>query len=242
MICYSLVFEDSHDCLERLRHLSDIPIELVLRSEDFRDLGVFDVTEPLLDAGANVVAVKIAESYDGFTEDEVQKAVILTDEASADYMVIPVSTENFDCVTNALSCFFRSAAAYAKKVVLEPSRDTLPRLSEFVSEFLGGVFKYSISPVPHLTTSEVLRLSLSHLGQLAAVKLVSFTKSGRATRITGAADLNVFTIVKELVERGYDGLFVIDYEPRGLVLPPQLVREDYNLLQQFIRSIVEKSR
>lgn len=236
------MFEDSCDRLERLRCFSDIPIELVLRGEDFRDLGVLDITEPLLDAGAQIVAVKIIESYDGFTDDDVQKAMILTDEAKADYTVIPVSEENFNFVVNLLNCFFRSAAAYAKKVVLEPSKDVLPRLSKLVSEFLGGVFKYSISPTPHLATSDVLRLSLTHLGQLAAVKLVSFTKSGRATRITSAADLNVFTIVRELVERGYDGFFVIDYEPRGLVLPPQLVREDYNLLQQFVRSIVEKSR
>lgn len=242
MICYSLLFDDSHSCLERLRYLSDIPLELVLRTKDLKNLSILDIAEPLSDAEAKVVAVKVAEGFGSITEEDLEKVLLLTDEVCADYTIIPVSRENLDSAVNVLNQLFKSAAIYAKKAVLEPSKEVLPQLSSLLSEFLGGVFKYSISPTPQLTTSEMLKLSLNHFGQLSAVKLVCFTRDGRATRVTSTASLNVFTIIKELIERGYEGLFMLDYEPRGLVLPPRFVREDYNLLQQFVRSIAEKSR
>jgi len=33
---------------------------------------------------------------------------------------------------------------------------------------------------------------------------------------------------------------VLDYEPRGLILPHRFVREDLKLLAQYIRSLSEK--
>ncbi|MEM3936896.1 MAG: hypothetical protein QXN94_02750 [Thermofilaceae archaeon] len=242
VICYSVVFDESSACGEKLRYLSDIPLELVLSSEYLVNLGIIDVTEPLSDAGVRVAAVKIAEGLGIIGDESFEKALILADEVGAEYVVVPVNEGNFESTVNALNRVFHSAVTYAKKVVLEPSKEVLPQLSELVSEFLGGVFKYSLSPTPSLTTGEMLKLSLANFGRLAAVKLVCFARDGRATRVTSAASLNVFTIIKGLIERGYDGLFVLDYEPRGLVLPARHVREDYDLLLQFARSIAEKRR
>ncbi|MEM0023328.1 MAG: hypothetical protein QXM80_00910 [Thermofilaceae archaeon] len=242
MICYSVVFDETSACAEKLRYLLDIPLELVLSSEHLVNLGIIDVTEPLSDAEASIAAVKIAEGLGIVGEESFEKALILADEVGAEYVVMPVNEGNFESTVNALNRVFQSAATYAKKVVLEPSKDILPQLSALVSKFLGGIFKYSLSPTPSLTTDEMLELSLANFGQLAAVKLVCFTRDGRATRVTSAASLNAFAIIKGLIERGYDGLFVLDYEPRGLVLPTRHVREDYDLLLQFARSIAEKRR
>lgn len=241
MLCYSLLYDSSGRHVERLRRLSQIPVELVIALNDLRELGVFEVAEPLLEGEATVTAVKLVEPLSELGEDDLEKVVALADELNSYHVVIRVEKRGLAKSTAMLERLFRLAATYAKKVALEPSKDALPDLASHVSDFLGGVFKYALSPEPEFNTNDLLELALSHLGQLAAVKLVCFTRDGRATRVTGSSSLNVFAIIRELLGRGYDGFFVIDYEPRGLFLPASFVREDIELLSQYVRSIFEKT-
>lgn len=241
VIGYSLMFDGSGSHVERSCSLLGTPIELVLKAEDLRDFSVFEVSEPFSGVGVEIVAVKILEGFSEARAEDLEKALVLADELGADYVVVPVGEGDLRVAADSLDRIFESAAAYAKKVALEPSRGVQLELSGYVSKFLGGVFKYVLSPAPGLTTDEMIAFAVEHLGQLAAVKLVCFTRDGRAARVTRASGINVFALMRELEERGYDGLYVLDYEPRGLLLPLQLVRGDLDLLLQYLRSLAEKS-
>jgi len=237
MLCYSLVFDSLGKHLERRRLLPKIPLELVLELRDLRETGVLEVAQPLIEEGAEVTAVKVAGPLSAAEEEDFERLAVLADELGAPYMVVPVGAADSGKLATQLAGLFRVAAVYAKKVALEPSRSVLPELDGRLSSFLGGVFKYAVSPEPGCTTEDFLELALSHFGQLTLVKLVSFASGGGAARVTSAEGLNVFAVVGELIERGYDGLFVLSYEPHGLFLPSHAVREDVELLLHYARSV-----
>lgn len=240
MLCYSLLYDGSPNSLDRLRQLPKVALEVLLPSSTLLSLSVPEIADPLLDEKADVVAVKLVDGPEKSGVEGIERAVITADELGAELVVIPVEAGSAAETLSSLDKAFDLIVAYSKKVALEPSRGAFPKTVEFMKGFLGGVFKLSISPSYGSTTEEVLALSLAHFGQLAAVKLVGFTRDGKAARVSGVRGLNAFAVIKELLERGYDSYFMLDYEAKGLVLPPEAVRSDCDLLTQYIRSLLEK--
>ncbi|MEZ0345354.1 MAG: hypothetical protein ABWK01_02225 [Infirmifilum sp.] len=240
MLCYSVRFDGTGLHIERLKQLMNVPVELVLNIDELREMSVFEIAEPILEEGIEVTAVKLDTPLSQSSEEDVEKAIVLADELNSDLIVLPVEGERLQIREGSprLDSLFKSASVYAKKVVFEPHPRALPGLADLISEFLGGVFKLAVSPEPELNTEELIELAHEHLGQLVLVRLVCFTREGKVARISGTTSPNVFAIIKELLERGYEGFFVLDYEPRGLMLPSQLVREDLELLLQYVRSMM----
>jgi len=239
MLCYSLLYDGSPRSLERLRQLPDVALELLLSSSTLVSLSLPEIVDSILDEGAKVAAVKLADGAKCGAEG-VEKAVLVADELGAELVVVPINAESAEEALSALEEAYGLIVAYSKKVALEPTRRAFPKALEFMNGFLGGVFKLSVSPSRGSTTEEILALSLAHLGQLAAVKLAGFARDGRVLRVSSAGGLNVFAIIRELLERGYDEYFVLDYEAKGLILPPEIVRSDCDLLSQYIHSLLEK--
>jgi sugar phosphate isomerase/epimerase len=235
-----MLYDGSPNSLDRLRQLPKVALEVLLPSSVLLTLSVPEIADPLLDEGAEVVAVKLVDGPEKSGVEGIERAVIVADELGAELVVVPVEASSAAETLSSLDEAFNLIVAYSKRVALEPTREALPKAVEFMRGFLGGVFKLSISPSYGSTTEEVLALSLTHFGQLAAVKLAGFTREGKVTRVSGARGLNAFAVIKELVERGYDSYFVLDYEAKGLVLPPEAVRSDCDLLAQYIRSLLEK--
>jgi len=226
--------------LDRLRQLPKVALEVLLPSSVLLTLSVPEIADPLLDEGAEVVAVKLVDGPEKSGVEGIERAVIVADELGAELVVVPMDSGNAAEALSALEEAYSLIVAYSKKVALEPTRRAFPKALEFINGFLGGVFKLSVSPSRGSTTEEVLAMSLAHLGQLAAVKLASFARDGRVLRVSSAGGLNVFAIIKELVERGYDEYFVLDYEAKGLILPPEIVKSDCDLLYQYLHSLLEK--
>lgn len=240
MLCYSLVYDGREEQIERLRQLPKLPLELVVPLDALRTLSLIELIDPIIDERAEVVAVKLHDTAGDYTGDDVEKAVVAADELGAEYVVPPVGGGEATAALEALESALPLAVAYSKKLVLEPSFEVVESAVEFTNRFIGGLFKLSLSPVYPATTEEFLKLAVNHLGLLAAVKLVSYTEKSRVSRVSSPYRLNAFTVIRELVSRGYDSLFVIDYEARGLLLPPSAVRDDCNLVLQYIRSTLEE--
>lgn len=240
MLCYSALFDGTAESAARLWQLPRIALEVLLPSSTLASLSLPEIVDPLLDGGVEVAAVKLVGGVEECGVEGIEKAILVADELGADLVVVPLNAGNAAAVLRALDEAYGLAVAYSKRVALEPDRGAMPEAIKFVRETLGGVFKLSISPTRGSTTEEVLAMSLANFGYLAAVKLVGFSRDGRAARISGLGGLNAFAIIRELVERGYDSYFVLDYEAKGLILPPEAVRSDCDLLLQYIRSILEK--
>ncbi|MCS7104680.1 MAG: hypothetical protein NZ954_03850 [Thermofilaceae archaeon] len=240
MLCYSLVFNGLEEDLNRIRSIPQMPIELALPLDTLQTLSIPELADPFLEENVKVEYVKLLSPCQDTLVEDLEKTVILADELTAEFIVLPVDKGGLHSIINVIDKIFESAVVYSKKIALEPSREALAKVVSSTNKFLGGVFKFSFSPTPTSTTDEVTTLALTYLGQLAAVKLVGFSNEGNASRISGASGINVFALIKELLESGYDGYFVLDYEPRGLMLPSRLVWEDCELLIQYINSLIEK--
>ena len=237
-----MLYDGSPRRLDRARELSRVtPLELRVPSKEIAEISFAEIVDPLLDERVRVMAVKIVGSLTPVLGENFEMALMIADELDAGCVVLPVDAYSADLVLECLNELFRLGATYSKYVVLEPARGVMARVISGMREHLGGVFKLSISPSPNSTTEEVLALSLAYLGQLKLVKLANFNSRGDAVRVSSVDGMiNSFRLVKELVRHGYDNDFVLDYESFGLTLPTQLVRDDYELLEQYLHSLLEK--
>ena len=244
MLCYSVLFDESQERLTELgRILRGIPLELIIPSETLLSLSLSEVVDPLVEERLDVVAVKVVGDVEALVKEEFERLLITADELQASMVVLPVNACNMKTVTASLSSIFRLAPLYSKHVLLEPSREVIARVVEAINAYLGGVFKLSIAASPDSTTDEILALALTHLGRVSMVKLSNFLEDGRVTSVTSTrGSINVFTVIKELLESGYDSYFSIDYESYKAAPPLKVARRECELLNQYIRSISEKLR
>lgn len=242
MLCYSILYDGTVSRMNRLRSLpKDIPFELIVPAVKLTELNVFEIIDPLLEEGLNIVAVKPLGNTERLLSGELERLLILMDELGAEFAVLPVDEGNLGSMASSMQNLFHLAVVYSKRVALEPTRRTIAKVTNLMHNYLGGILKLSISPSPSSTTEEVIALALSHISQVVAVKLINFITCGKATRLINASGtINIFTVVRELLQQGYDSYFVVDYEGRELELPPDAVREDFETISQYIYSIREK--
>ncbi len=242
VLCYSVLYDGTVARMSRLRSLpKDIPLELIVPTIKLTELNVFEIVDPLLEEGLSVVAVKPLGDTEMLLNEEFERLLILVDELGAEFAVLPVGERNLASIAGSMQNLFHLAVAYSKRVALEPTRRTIADVVKLMHRYLGGVLKLSISPSPSSTTEEIIALALTHIGQVVAVKLTNFSAYGKAIRLTDASGtINIFTVVKELLQQGYDSYFVVDYEGRKLELPSHAVREDFEAISQYINSIREK--
>ncbi|MEM2217493.1 MAG: hypothetical protein QW731_03865 [Thermofilaceae archaeon] len=228
--------------MNRLRSLpKNMPFELIVPAVKLIELNIFEIIDPLLEEGLNIVAVKPSGDTEGLLSGELERLLILMDELGAEFAILPVDENNLGSMASSMQNLFHLAVIYSKRVALEPTRSTIAKVTNMMYNYLGGVLKLSISPSPSSTTEEVIALTLSHISQVVAVKLTNFVTCGKATRLTNAnGTINIFTVVRELLQQGYDSYFIVDYEAHELELPSDAVREDFETITQYIYSIREK--
>jgi len=237
MLGYSVIFDGSEECVERVRRLSPMMgIEVSVTPKYLEEASLVELVEPL--AGeAEVLSFRVL----GNPGENVEKALIATDELGAKYLSISIDENGLEETARNMDEMFRLGAIYSKYIVLEPRGEYLNATASKLHDYIGGVFKLSIYPSPSYSTDDFTSLSLSYLGLLRIARLANFTPDGRPVRVTSRKGvINYFTVIKRLVQSGYEGLFIIDYEGFGLNLSLDVVKRDFSLLDQYLYSIIEK--
>lgn len=230
----------TEEALRRPRLLSRYLAEVsVPSSGDLEALGLDDIVDPLAEVGARIESVKVPTDISARVDisDSLEKCSIVAEELGARNLVVEAGREFLE--RRVLEEMFGVASVYNLRLCLE-LRGTIEDISEaldVLSEFIGGVLKLSLRPLESVSTPEFVEAIERAFGLLCIVRLANYdVKSGRAISVlNNKGTIDCYAVLRYLVERGFDGLLLLDYESRG-----EDSLAEIDVLEQYTRSLVER--
>jgi len=218
------------------RYLAEVSMPL---SSVLDALGIDDIVDPIVDAGARVESVRAPPDVLSLREltDYLEKCSIVAEELGAGNLV--VEAERGSLNREALEDMFNVASVYNLRLCLElaSSVNRISRAVDALSEFVGGVLKLSLRPIERGSTLEFIDAIERAFGLLRIVRLANYeAESGKIVSVLDSGGtIDCYAVLKYLLGRGFDGLLLLNYEDRG----DQALRE-IDVLEQYARSLMEK--
>jgi len=230
----------TEEALRRPRLLNRYLAEVSVPSSGYLEaLGLDDIVDPLAEVGVRVESVKVPADVPARANlrDPLEKCSIVAEELGARNLVVEIGKGSLE--RRILEEMFRVASVYNLRLCLELEGSTreISDALDALSEFVGGVLKLSLKPLEGTSTPEFVEAIERAFGLLRIIRLANYdTESGRTISVlSGGGTIDCYAVLRYLVERGFDGLLLLDYESRG-----EESLAEIDVLVQYTRSLMEK--
>ena len=230
----SLVYRDEKDA-EKLASLEKLGVGVLveLPGEVLEELGVDEVTDPLIEYKVRIPIISVAFSK---KVDLAEKAVIIAEELDSEYVTVALTPEGLNYFASIAKDLFRIFSCYKVGLCIETEKSYLNKLKEIILESIGGVFWLAISPSYTTKTGELIRLIEENLRMVRIIRAINYTNESVCPLFKGKS-INYYKVLKKLLEVGYQGYFVLDYEPKGLPLKVRELSRELELISQVTSSL-----
>ncbi len=233
-VAISLVYRDEKDA-EKLASLEKLGVGVLveLPGNVLKELGVDEITDPLIEYKVRFPIVSVAF---GREVDLAEKAVIIAEELGSEYVTVTLGAERLSYFASITKDLFRIFSCYKVGLCIGAEESYVGKLKEIILSNIGGVFWLTISPGHTMETGRLIRLIEENLRVVRIIRAVNYADKAIRPLFKGKS-INYYKVLKKLLEVGYQGYFVLDYEPKGLPLKVGELSRELELIGQVISSL-----
>jgi len=227
--------KELEEVVERLREAGaeSLWIQLHVDAETLQQASLWDLLDPVHDAGMRIASVRVVSANPG--AELIEKLAVIASETAGRTAIISSPGAQ---VLEALGDWLQVFAAYRARLLIEPrsARETR-QLYKVLRELIGGVLGISQVQENFPSTEHFLRVLTPYLQLTRNVQVSNYGEEG-AARILTPGTYNNPLLLRTLVSRGYSGQLTIGYERAPTSIP--FLLEEHRAVGSFLKSLEEK--
>jgi len=233
-IAISLVYKEMKDS-EKLANIEKLGVDVLveLPGDVLKEFSVDEITDPLIEYRVRFPIVSVAFSEE---IDLAEKAVIIAEELGSEYVAVTLTLADLNRFAGLAKDLFKIFSCYKIGLCIETEENYVGKLKEIILENIGGVFWLTVSPNDNMGTSKFIRLIEENLRMLRIIRAVNYTNKAVRPLFRGKS-INYYIVLKKLLEIGYRGYFVLDYETKGLPIVISELSRELELISQVTSSL-----